>query len=232
MNEMDRFFRIGNGESYLQEVLYTLHQTNLTKTARLFIDNYLQKFSIADSIELTLAEDSSGTKIFLLKDGKKQELADMGYGVAQVLPIILKIGSLISQSDPEPSISRYYYNSSIVIVEEPETNLHPALQSKLADMFVECYKKYNIQFIVETHSEYFVRKLQYLTAKKEFSANDSVIYYFNDPNNIPAGETQVKKIEILEDGSLSDDFGSGFFDEAANWELELLRIKRNRTRQN
>jgi hypothetical protein len=57
-----------------------------------------------------------------------------------------------------------------------------------------------------------------------------VIYYFNAPNNIPAGEPQVKKIEILEDGSLSDDFGSGFFDEATNWKFELLKLKK--TQQN
>jgi len=35
----------------------------------------------------------------------------------------------------------------------------------------------------------------------------------------------VKKIEILKDGSLSDDFGTGFFDEALNLEFELLKIK-------
>ena len=223
--KMERFFRIGNGDSYLQEVLYLLHQTKLNKEAQNFIDSYLQKFGIADSIELNLSEDSSGTKIYLMKEDKRQELADVGYGVAQVLPIILKLGYLISINTPE----EYYVETpdwygSTIIIEEPETNLHPALQSKLADMFVDCYKKYNIQFIIETHSEYLIRKLQYLTAKKEFVAKDSVIYYFNDPN-IPAGEKQVKKIEILEDGSLSDDFGSGFFDEADNLAINLFNLQ-------
>ncbi|WP_374756318.1 DUF3696 domain-containing protein [Dyadobacter psychrotolerans] len=89
-----------------------------------------------------------------------------------------------------------------------------------------------MQFIVETHSEYLIRKLQYLTAKKQVKPSDSVIYYFHDPNNVPKGEKQVKKIEILEDGSLSDDFGPGFFDEAANWELELIRLKNAKNRNN
>ena len=77
-----------------------------------------------------------------------------------------------------------------------------------------------------------IRKLQYLTAKGEVKPEDVIIYYFNDPDNIPAGEKHVKKINILEDGSLSDDFGPGFYDEAANWELELLKLKRNKNRQN
>lgn len=229
--KVDRIFR-NTSDSYLQEVLQAIHQSKLSETATDFINSYVKKFDIADEIYINLADDSSFTKILLLKDELKQELADVGYGVAQILPIILKIGTLISQGEPQPEYNTFYHSSSIVIVEEPETNLHPALQSKLADMFVECYQRYNIQFIVETHSEYLIRKLQYLTAKGEFSAKDSNIYYFNDPNNIPAGEPQVKKIEILEDGSLSDDFGGGFFDEAANWELELLRLKKNKIRQN
>lgn len=226
--KMERFFRIGSGDSYLQEVLYLLHQSKLNKEAQKFIDSYLQKFGIADGIELNLSEDSSGTKIYLIKEGKRLELADVGYGVAQVLPIILQLGYLISINTPIPPFDdeELGWHDSTIIIEEPETNLHPALQSKLADMFVECYKKYSIQFIIETHSEYLIRKLQYLTAKKEFAAKDSVIYYFNDPNNIPVGEKQVKKIEILEDGSLSDDFGSGFFDEATNWKFELMELRK------
>jgi hypothetical protein len=51
---------------------------------------------------------------------------------------------------------------------------------------------------------------------------DIVIYYFNAPNNIPAGEPQVKKIEILEDGRLSQPFGSGFYDETARIMSALL----------
>ena len=223
--KVDRIFR-NTSDSYLQEVLQEIHHSKLSETATDFINRYVKKFDIADEIYVNLADDSSFTKILLLKDGLKQELADVGYGVAQILPIILKIGTLISRGEPQPEFGTFYHASSIIIVEEPETNLHPALQSKLADMFVECYKRYKIQFIVETHSEYLIRKLQYLTAKGEFSAKNSNIYYFNDPNNIPAGEPQVKKIEILEDGSLSDDFGSGFFDEATNWKFELLQLRK------
>jgi predicted ATPase len=219
--KIDRFFRIGERESYLQEVLYEFHQTKLSDQAEQFIDTYVRSFGIADSMELRITDDSVGTKIYLSKDGKLLELADVGYGVAQILPIILKLALLISEKK-DPSRSRFLS----VIIEEPETNLHPALQSKLADMFVECYQKYDIPLIIETHSEYLIRKLQYLTAKKEFAAKDSVIYYFNDPKNIPAGEKQVKKIEILEDGSLSDDFGSGFFDEATTWKFELMELRK------
>ena len=226
-NAGDRHFKLeyDSHKSYLHQVLNELDKADYEGEAKQFIKKYVKEFCNADSLDLEY-EEGERIRIYLLKDGKRQELADVGYGVAQILPIILKLAVLISQKD---SLDTWEYDNDdpfLVIIEEPETNLHPALQSKLADMFVECVNKYHIQFIIETHSEYLIRKLQYLTAKKEFSANDSVIYYFNDPNNIPVGEKQVKKINILEeDGSLSDDFGTGFFDEADNLAINLFNLQ-------
>ncbi len=142
-----------------------------------------------------------------------RSLVEEGFGISQILSLLL-------------GISNNLFKNAIIICEEPEANLHPAFQSKLADMFLDAQKRLSKQFIIETHSEYMVRKFQYLVAKGEMKKEDIVIYYFNDPNNIPAGEPQVKKIEILEDGSLSDDFGSGFFDEATNWKFELLQLRK------
>ncbi len=112
------------------------------------------------------------------------------------------------------SFEECFHSSKVMCIEEPETNLHPALQSKMADMFVEAYRRFNIQFVIETHSEYFIRKLQYLTAKADITTDFTQLYYFYHPDKIPPGEEQVKKINIEEDGSLTDDFGTGFFDEA------------------
>lgn len=175
-------------------------------------------------------------------------LVEQGLGISQLVALLLTI---ITKEG----------NKKVFIFEEPEANLHPKFQSQLADMFIDAAKTFDIQFIIETHSEYLIRKLQYLIAKaaalpepqvkdadrdkitpddifmgkkelKRFKRaepkmkkEDIVIYYFHDPNNVPAGEPQVKKIEVLEDGSLSSDFGTGFFDEATNWKFELMRLK-------
>ena len=48
----------------------------------------------------------------------------------------------------------------IVIIEEPEMNLHPKYQSLLADLFLELSERYGFRFIIETHSEYMIRKTQ------------------------------------------------------------------------
>ena len=112
-----------------------------------------------------------------------------------------------------------------IAIEEPENHLHPRYQALLAAMFADAYKNYNIHFIVETHSEYLVRKLQTLVAKKELTPEEvSLQYVYNaDAEKRPKGEPQVKNIEIREDGILRDSFGSGFFDEADNLAMDLLK---------
>jgi predicted ATPase len=115
-------------------------------------------------------------------------------------------------------------NGRLLLLEEPETNLHPKLQSLLADFLVDVAKEFHITLLVETHSEYLIRKLQYLTAKKEITPADTAIYYFYDPENVPAGKKQVERIRIETDGSLDKDFGTGFFDEADNLAIDLFNI--------
>lgn len=153
------------------------------------------------------------------KDGDIS-LSDLGYGYSQIIPIILKLINMITyhQEIKFPS-------EGSIIIEEPEANLHPNLQSKLADVFVTTLKYYpDLKFIIETHSEYFIRKLQYLTAKNEISTESSVIYYFNADKYVTLQEPKVKKIEIRENGNLSDTFGPGFYDETTRLQFDLMKL--------
>lgn len=114
--------------------------------------------------------------------------------------------------------------NNVLFIEEPETNLHPDFQSKLADLFVKIILEEGKQIIIETHSEYFIRKLQYLVASQKVSSDQILINYFNSSENREI-DGIVKEIRIQTDGSLSKDFGPGFFDEALNWKFELMKLK-------
>jgi hypothetical protein len=157
----------------------------------------------------------------------KTNISDLGKGAASIIQLILK--SYHSIMDYIVSKQRFTKETFIVfiIIEEPEVFLHPNWQSKLAEFFVYLNRSIeSITILVETHSEYLVRKFQHLVANKEINPKDIMIYYFHDEDNIPKGEKQIKEINIEEDGSLSDDFGPGFFDEATNMKMELLRLKK------
>jgi predicted ATPase len=191
-----------------------------------FINKSLKHFNIGDRLSIE-RHQGVASEIFITQGSEKKLLADLGFGYTQLLPIILKVAIIGRENFKKEAFvgSGLGYNPSILILEEPESNLHPSYQAKLADFIIDAANEFNIQFIIETHSEYLIRKFQYLVAKEDLKTKDICIYYFHEPNSIPSGEQQVKKIEILNDGSLTDDFGSGFFDEALNWKFELLKLK-------
>lgn len=191
-----------------------------------FINKWLTEFEIPGDLSVKVSDEGIGAAIYF--DGIP--LADVGYGVTQFLPILFKIALVAKQN--HDFFSHYDFNtgygSSILFIEEPETNLHPKLQSRLADLFVDAASKFHIQFVLETHSEYLIRKLQYLTAIKEheykIKPSDTAIYYFTNPNHLKKGDEQVRQIKIREDGILDGSFGSGFFDEASNLIKEIFKI--------
>jgi predicted ATPase len=88
----------------------------------------------------------------LVRTGSKLpevKLTDVGFGVSQVLPVIVD--------------ALYVPRRSIVIFEQPEILLHPRVQADWADLFVDAIpsrengESRDCQFIVESHSEHFPR---------------------------------------------------------------------------
>lgn len=173
-----------------------------------FYKEVCEIFNLEGEIKIEVFEDV--LSVYLVTDKIKENLADKGLGFSQLIPLIL--------------FGFYDLHNTTLIIEEPEANLHPALQSKLADFFV-CINKYfpDITLIIETHSEYLIRKLQFLVASKAVKSDQCIIHYFNAKDKIPQNEPQVKDIEIYEDGTLSDHFGSGFFDEVSLLQIQLMK---------
>ena len=136
----------------------------------------------------------------------------------------IKYNNYLYQSDLDGlNTNKFYYEQQTIAVEEPEIHLHPAFQSKLADMFASA-AEYNIHFIVETHSEYLIRKLQVMVADKDCNLKSESVSL----NYVDKGEDGIsynKPITIKEDGDLSDSFGPGFYDEADALAIQLFRNK-------
>lgn len=200
-----------------------------------FINRWIKNFGIGDSIEIKGTEEGLGVLVYLNKDGETKLLADEGYGITQLFSLLLQIENSILNATQKvykvgPWTTEFNtqikigYNPSTIYVEEPENHLHPKFQSLLADMFLEAYQKYNIHFVLETHSEYLIRKLQLHVANKEvdFSREDLSLNYVDTDEQ---GFAFNKQIEVQEDGRLKESFGSGFFDEADKLAVELIMFK-------
>ena len=202
----------------------------------IFVNHWLEEFLGKGSKINTTGDDEGSIKVFIERNGEKRLLADEGYGITQLVSLLLLIDNSIMPANekkpqtpwrdgrPDPSKLFFERYPKVICVEEPEVHLHPEYQSKLAMMFVEAYQKYNIHFIIETHSEYLIRKLQVMVADKKnaLSPNDVSLNYVEKDEN---GVSHNRQIKIQEDGFLGDSFGPGFFDEATDLSLGLYKIK-------
>ena len=135
-------------------------------------------------------------------------LADVGFGINQLLPVIVE-----GLTPPTP---RYIFEpqNSIICIEQPEIHLHPRLQAEVADLLIETSREdRGKQWIIETHSELLMRRIQRRIEEGILSPSDvSVIY-------VAPHEDAGSKIELLrldEDGDFIDDWPSGFFEEGYN----------------
>ena len=231
--EQKRSFMAEEG-SFINTLIQSInHKPSISQLHEEFFQKWTQKFNLGEIQIKTIKEFN----INYIEVGSRS-LVDVGYGYTQLITLLMTIVTNARYKDNsfEKKFKNLFFDrlydirlnpGESILLEEPETNLHPKFQSLLADMINEARTFIN-QFIIETHSEYLIRKFQYLVAKGEVKPEDVVIYYFNDPNNIPAEEKQVKKINILEDGSLSDDFGPGFYDEADNLAINLFNLQKSR----
>lgn len=171
--------------------------------------HWLKEMNLANGLSIRALGRSARYELLIENDGQASNLKDVGVGVSQVLPVIVA--------------ALFAHPGHIVIVEEPESHLHPLAQSKLAELFAKVSKERNVQFIVETHSEHLFRRMQTLIAKQQIIPSDATMYFVER-------EGKVARLRPLE----LDDFGrvknwpEGFFGDTLGETREqtALAIKR------
>ncbi len=215
-------FAIRDKNNTLAQVIHEYKQLGIDKEqgsdAFLFVKKWMseKEFEIGESFAIKM-HAGEAYEVVVNSNGIEIPLADKGMGSIQAMLLILRIATIIHKKQKDKK-------DYTVIIEEPELNLHPALQSKLADLFFYVNKEYGIKLIIETHSEYIIRRSQVLVAEKELeiapNENPFCVYYF-------AKELGVLpyQLEYKENGRFNRNFGEGFFDEATKSTMTLLKLK-------
>ncbi|ELX7501913.1 DUF3696 domain-containing protein [Vibrio fluvialis] len=167
------------------------------------VNHHFQDFGIKISTSKT---NDIIHRITVKKDNVTVELTDVGFGISQVLPIIVQA----LKSKPE----------SITIIEQPEIHLHPKMQAWLTNILVDISTKK--KFIIETHSETVIKRLQILSLdpKNNFSNKNIGIYYFERDES---GHNKITRTHLNDFGEIS--WPKDFMDQEISDAIQLQKLK-------
>ncbi|MXZ01680.1 DUF3696 domain-containing protein [Candidatus Poribacteria bacterium] len=181
------------------------------------IPRWLQRLDLIDSYRLNPVLNTERDYEFLVrkyKGGPEVRLTDVGFGVSQILPVLV--------------LCYYVPEGSILILEQPEAHLHPKVQSELADLLIEVVKNRQLQIILESHSEHLLIRLMRRIAEEQISAADTA-FYFCEMNE---GVSEIERLNVDDYGNITNwpqnFFGDEMGDLAAKAKAEMKRKKANK----
>lgn len=133
--------------------------------------------------------------------------SNMGIGFSQMMPLVA---------------SAFASKHSLIAIEQPELHIHPALQTELADLFIQSAKEHENRFLIETHSEHLILRVmrriretfegKLPEGKQPITMDDVCVLYVEPGEN----GSIVREMPLNERGELIKGWPGGFFEEALN----------------
>ena len=112
--------------------------------------------------------------------GPKANINDVGYGVSQILPILVQIlNPSISKNDQRDPTQSFFS-----LLQQPEIHLHPKAQAELSSLLVKLANRGNQSFIVETHSDYMIDRARVDIMRGNIRPEDVSLIYFEPKGRV------------------------------------------------
>lgn len=180
-------------------------------------------YQLLENVSLWLSEISQGVSVLVKKYPEIQKASlsyqytysdttsneysplNVGFGLTYALPIIV---ALLKARPGE-----------VVIIENPESHLHPRGQVKVAQLCALTAQQ-GVQLIVESHSDHFLNGLRVATKQNQISAENIKFFYFS--KNTESLSADITELTLDESGRINEDWPEGFFDEYSKQMDELL----------
>ncbi|UWX55108.1 AAA family ATPase [Maribacter litopenaei] len=140
------------------------------------------------------------------QSGLKLDITDVGFGISQILPVIVQ--GFLSRS------------KSLTLIEQPEIHLHPKMQAELADLFIDMVKndsQPDRALLIETHSEYLLRRLRRRISEGKISNRDVAIYFIKKEKK----KSTIDEVDVSESGAF--DWPSEFYDDELDDTIAFIK---------
>jgi len=132
--------------------------------------------------------ESDPFQLQVLIDGSVVNLVDVGYGVSQILPILVDC----IRGDRKGTF----------LLQQPEVHLHPKAQAELGSFLGFLASNQEKRFLIETHSDYLVDRIRMDVRDRRtgLRAEDVSLLYFERQ----AGSVQIHQLALDEFGNIKN----------------------------
>lgn len=120
-------------------------------------------------------------------------LSEFGFGVSQCIPIFVQ-GAITPPRH-------------LLMVEQPEAQLHPTAQIEMGSFFAELWRIRGVRSLVETHSSNIILRLRRLVAIGDLTPEDVTIGYVYVRDRTPI----IRNLDIDEKGNVEKGLPMEFF---------------------
>lgn len=178
-----------NGDGYLNQILYwySFNKEPLKKLVK-----SLRDLGVLYNIKVKrIYGGRYEIDVKTRKDGVYSSLSDVGFGIPQLLPILVADLQL-----------RYF---STLFVSQPEIHLHPSVQAAMGDYFIHQINDFHKNYIIETHSEYLLNRIRLNIVKGKIDPDDVKVYYIQSSTESKG----IVELQFTKDGRIlnaPDDF--------------------------
>ena len=206
----ERLYKVPGVDSYFSGLRgeFTHHRLYYQPGLVYLVNEWFERFEIPYKLDVTKVGDIavSGEHIALVlidrTSGTPVTLADVGFGINQLLPVIVEGVDFFTGTE-----------GRVLCVEQPEIHLHPRLQAHLADLMIaNITGRGEKQWIVETHSELLILRIQRRIRERKLEPSDVSVLYV-DPNADDTKGTTITQLRLDENGDFIDAWPDGFFEE-------------------
>ena len=179
------------------------------KTNRLFdqVSAWISELSPGVKINAVYMPFEERASLDISYSGRRLDSApflpvNVGFGIPYVLPLVVALLTVDK--------------NGILLIENPESHLHPRGQTKMADLIARAAAR-GTQIICESHSDHIINGVR-IAVKNELLACDdlAVVYFDKDEDQI----THTIEIAVDQNGNLSD-YPEGLLDE---WGIQMSAL--------
>ena len=145
------------------------------KSSGLFTDVDVRKLGASSSDPFQLQIKVRGPKVNII---------DVGYGVNQLLPILVHM--LTDQGN------------TVFLMQQPEVHLHPKAQAEFSSLMVGLVEQNGNEFIIETHSDAMINRARIEIMRGKIAPQDVSLIYLEPVGN----KARVHNIQFDEQANL------------------------------